>query len=58
MAKKYSYIVTEGPQDSVLKPGKALQVSLQDNRWINEKTLNLGSVNLVSSFLAEVIGLT
>ena len=43
---------------SVLKPGKTLQVSLQDNRWLDSQTLDLKSVNLVKSFLAEVIGLT
>ena len=42
---------------SILKPGKSLQVSIQDNRWVDEQTLVLDSVRLVKSFLDEVTGL-
>jgi hypothetical protein len=42
---------------SILKPGKALQVSLQDNRWIDEQTLELESIKLVKNFLEQIIGL-
>ena len=40
----------------ILKPGKSLQVSIQDNRWINEQTMVLNSVKLVKIFLDEVTG--
>lgn len=43
---------------SILRPGKTLQVSLQDNRWINGKTMVLNSVKLVKTFLDEVTGFT
>jgi len=43
---------------SILKPGKALQVSIQDNRWIDEKTIQLDSIKLVKKFLDEVTGFT
>lgn len=43
---------------SILKPGKALQVSIQDNRWVDEKTIQLDSVKLVKKFLDEVTGFT
>lgn len=41
---------------SVLKPGKSLQVSIQDNRWLDDQTLKISSVNSIKTFLAEVIG--
>ena len=40
----------------ILKPGKSLQVSIQDNRWINEQTMVLNSVKLIKIFLDEVTG--
>ena len=42
---------------SILRPGKALQVSLQDNRWIDEQTLQLESIKLIKNFLEQIIGL-
>ncbi|WP_228014277.1 DUF3226 domain-containing protein [Fortiea sp. LEGE XX443] len=42
---------------SILRPGRTLQVSIQDNRWLNEHTLNLESVNLVKIFLDEITGI-
>ncbi|HBE20393.1 MAG TPA: hypothetical protein DEG17_17210 [Cyanobacteria bacterium UBA11149] len=42
---------------SVLKPGKAIQVSLQDNRWIDEETLKLSNMILIRQFLKEVLGI-
>jgi hypothetical protein len=42
---------------SVLRPGKALQVSLQDNRWLDEQTLELESLKLIKNFLEQIIGL-
>ncbi|WP_414754129.1 DUF3226 domain-containing protein [Anabaena sp. CCY 9910] len=41
---------------SILKPGRTLQVSLQDNRWLNEQTLNLESINLMKKFLEQITG--
>jgi hypothetical protein len=41
---------------SILKPGKTLQVSIQDNRWIDEQTMMLDSVKLVKKFLDEITG--
>jgi hypothetical protein len=41
---------------SVLKPGKAIQVSIQDNRWIDETTLNLPNLILLKNFLADILG--
>jgi hypothetical protein len=41
---------------SILKPGKSLQVSLQDNQWINERTLSVESVQRVKIFLDEMTG--
>ena len=43
---------------SILRPGKALQVSIQDNRWIDEQTMALDSVKVVKIFLDEVTGST
>jgi hypothetical protein len=41
---------------SVLKPGRTLQVSIQDNRWIDEQTMVLDSIKLVKKFLEEITG--
>lgn len=43
---------------SILRPGKAIQVSLQDNRWIKDKTLDLEKVKSVSLFLSKLLELT
>lgn len=43
---------------SILKPGKAIQVSIQDNRWVRDETLNLDRVSAVKDFLAELLGLS
>ncbi|NQT36226.1 MAG: hypothetical protein HQ581_01985 [Planctomycetes bacterium] len=43
---------------SVLKPGKAIQVSIQDNQWIDENTLKLPIVNAVQKFLCELLELS
>lgn len=42
---------------SILRPGRTLQVSIQDNRWLNEHTLSLESVNIVKIFLDEITGI-
>jgi len=40
----------------VLRPGKAIQVSLQDNRWVCPKTRELPRVKAVTEFLAGLLG--
>ena len=42
---------------SILRPGKAIQVSLQDNQWITEKTIEaLPALKCFSDFLAALFG--
>jgi hypothetical protein len=43
---------------SILKPSKSLQVTLQDNRWIDENTMALDSIRGVKKFLENVTGLS
>jgi hypothetical protein len=43
---------------SILRPGKATQVSLQDNRWLRGPTLQLPRVKAVQGFLATLFELT
>ena len=40
---------------SILKPGKAIQVSIQDNRWLADETLNLPKVRAVRAFLTALL---
>ncbi|MBP0017124.1 MAG: hypothetical protein J7647_06130 [Cyanobacteria bacterium SBLK] len=42
---------------SVLKPGKAIQVSIQDNRWIDSVTLKLENIVLIREFIAKILGI-
>jgi hypothetical protein len=42
---------------SILKPGKAIQVSIQDNRWIEGEALNLPVIRAISSFLNQLLHL-
>ncbi|MDB9315801.1 hypothetical protein PN462_21990 [Spirulina sp. CS-785/01] len=41
---------------SVLKPGKTIQVSIQDNRWIDEKSLQLPMLINLRDFIADLLG--
>lgn len=41
---------------SVLKPGKALQVSLQDNRWLDGAAMDLPQLQTLQRFLEEILG--
>ncbi|WP_224368999.1 DUF3226 domain-containing protein [Hyalangium versicolor] len=42
----------------ILKPGKAVQVSIQDNRWLDEQTMNsLPRIKAVQRFLADLLSL-
>lgn len=40
---------------AVLKPGKAIQVSIQDNRWLEGPTLELPRIMKIQSFLNELM---
>jgi hypothetical protein len=46
-----------GSMASVLRPGRAIQVSLQDNRWLRDTALALPRVRAVQSFLEELLEL-
>jgi len=41
---------------SILKPSKSLQVTLQDNRWIDANTMALDSMKRIKKFLEDIIG--
>ncbi len=43
---------------SVLRPGKAVQVSIQDNRWIGQLTENLPRIRAMMNFLDELLQLS
>ncbi len=43
---------------SILRPGKAVQVSIQDNRWLRDTALNLPRVKAVQDFLVKLFELT
>lgn len=40
---------------SILKPRKAIQVSIQDNRWIDQNTLQLKNMLLLKKFIADLL---
>ena len=42
---------------SVLRPGKAVQVSIQDNRWLRDNNLNLDRIKTVQTFFASLLDL-
>lgn len=42
---------------AVLKPGKAIQTSIQDNRWLEGPTLDLPRIVALRGFLGELMGL-
>jgi hypothetical protein len=39
---------------AILKPGKTIQVSIQDNRWVTEETLQLPHVRAFDEFLMAI----
>src|SRR5262249_38277720 len=43
---------------SILRPGRAIQVSIQDNRWLHGATLTLPRVQAVQEFLTNILELT
>lgn len=46
-----------GSMASILKPGKAMQVSIQDNRWLEGDTFNLPGIQAISAFLKQLLRL-
>jgi len=46
-----------GSVASILRPGKAMQVSIQDNRWLRGPTLSLPHVKAVQDFLVALFEL-
>jgi hypothetical protein len=42
---------------AILRPGKAIQVSLQDNRWMRGRALDLPRILSIRGFLAELLHL-
>ena len=49
---------TAGCISSILKPGKAIQVSIQDNGWLkHEKALELPRVVAVQRFVDQILGI-
>ena len=46
-----------GSIGSVLRPGKAIQVSIQDNGWLRGAALDLPHVKAIQDFLAELLEL-
>jgi hypothetical protein len=47
-----------GGVSNILKPGRTLQVSLQDNDWIDSRTVNLAKIKLVREFLCQILDIT
>lgn len=48
---------TVGAMANVLRPGKAVQVSIQDNRWLNDQTLEIQPIKAVKTFLHQLFDL-
>ena len=42
---------------NILRPAKALQVSIQDNKWISEKTHSLKDIKQIIDFIENLAGL-
>lgn len=43
---------------NILRPGKAIQVSIQDNNWISEHTLHLSELATLHQFLVQLFDLS
>lgn len=52
--KPYYNKAIVGTIASVLRPGKAVQTSIQDNRWLKENALSVEKVKAVQLFLKEL----
>ncbi len=46
-----------GAMANILRPGKAIQVSIQDNGWLREEALDLPLIKSVQKFLQSLFGL-
>lgn len=46
-----------GAMASILRPGKAVQTSLQDNRWLRDQALAIPRIAAVQTFFAELFEL-
>jgi hypothetical protein len=46
-----------GGVSNILKPGRTLQVSLQDNNWIDNRTIELEKIKAIRDFIHQVIGI-
>lgn len=42
---------------NIMRPGKAIQVSIQDNRWVDENTIGLPEIKLINEFLQNLFKL-
>lgn len=49
---------TVGAMTAVLKPGKSVQVSLDDNRWVSEQTVGLACLQPALGFLSALLAPT
>jgi hypothetical protein len=47
-----------GGVSNILKPGRTLQVSLQDNDWIDRKTIELDKIKTIRRFMCEILDIT
>lgn len=47
-----------GSVASILKPGKSIQVSIQDNRWLDGAAIDLPEVRAIRNFLATLLALS
>lgn len=47
-----------GATAELLKPGKAIQVSIQDNKWLQGPALQIERIKKAADFLDELFGLT
>jgi len=45
---------TVGAMANILRPGKALQVSIQDNKWLKREALHIPEIKAVQNFLKEL----
>ncbi len=43
---------------NILRPGKAVQVSIQDNKWIARETLDLPVIALFNEFIRQLTGIS
>jgi len=49
--------VSVGCIANVLRPGKSVQVSIQDNRWVTSETMKLSNIALFEQFLQNLLSL-